>query len=61
MASPQEEAPKHVPFNQLIYEAHVLKESSELSIVDRMIFDPHPKLDLSPIHSSSQDDWSCKS
>ena len=43
MTSHQEDVPKHAPFNKLIYEAHVLKACSELSIVNVMIVDPYPK------------------
>ena len=49
MTSHQENAHQHAPFNQLSYEAHVLKNASELSIYDNIIFGPHPKLDLSHI------------
>ena len=61
MTSHQEGASQCAPFNKLSYESHVLKEASELRIFDNMIFDPHPTLDLSLIHSGSQDDWSCES
>ena len=61
MTSHQEDSPQHLPLNQLRHDSHVLKETSELNIVDIMIFDPHPNLLFSFIHSGSQDDWSCES
>ena len=53
--------PQCAYFNQSRHEARILKVASEISIVDSMIFDDHPKLDLISIHSNSQDDWSCGS
>ena len=53
--------PQCAYFNQSRHEARILKVASEISIVDSMIFDDHPKLDLSSIHRNSQDDWSCDS
>ena len=45
-------------FDPKIHEAHVLKTASETTIIDSMIFEDHSKLDLSSIHSRSQDDSS---
>ena len=48
-------------FNQSSHEDHILKVDSDVSIVDIMVFDDHPNLDLISIHRKSQDDWSCDS
>ena len=55
----QGDAHQLAPSDQPSYEVHVLKAASEITISKRMIFEDHPKLDLSCIHSSSKDDWSC--
>ena len=61
MTSYQEDARQHLPFNQLSFEAHVSRATSGRIIVNSIVFDPLPKLDLSPIYSGSQYYWSCES
>ena len=51
-------SPKIEAFDHSIYEALSLKPASEITIIDKMIFDNHSKLNMSSIHSISQDDWS---
>ena len=48
--------PQCETFDQSSYKAHVLKVSFEIIIVDSIIFDNHPKLHMSSIHSNCQDD-----
>ena len=54
----QKDSPKIEAFDYSSYEACILKSASEITIVDSMIFDDHSKLDLSSMHTGSQDDWS---
>ena len=57
----QGNATKCTCFNESSHDTHVLKVSSEISIVDSMNFDDFTQLDLSSIYNNSQDDWSCGS
>ena len=54
----QEDATQNASFNQSSYEANISRLAYKISIVDSMLFDNHPKPDLSSIHSNSPDDWS---
>ena len=51
----QGDPPQLETFDQSSYEARILKAASKITIVDRMLFDDHSNLDLSSIHSGSQD------